>query len=389
MNLQLRDEAVSGFAEHFGGAPTHLVWAPGRINLIGEHTDYHSGMVFPCAIERGIVIAARIGKSNESCIISDADPDVVRLRLSQPDGLLDYPKWVKYALGVPALFGLQQNVPQIEAFVTSNLPLGAGLSSSAAIETGFGELYRAWLGRPESRLELAKLAQKAENEIVGSPCGLMDQIAVLMGQPNHALLISFGDPISINPVPLPSEIGIVVCDTGEKHDIGESGYPARRSQSMEAAQILGFENLGRATLADVEGAKAKLGDLRYRRAKHVVTENQRCRDFAVALQNGQLSQLGELMHQSHMSLKNDYEVSSAALDTTQEIASQLTDCIGVRMTGGGFGGACIALVRSGADESVAEMMQLKMLDRGITNAHCFPVQASSGVFVTDFEQPAS
>ena len=235
------------------------------------------------------------------------------------------------------VLGVTQN---IEAYIVSDLPRGAGLSSSAAMEMAFGTLYGALAGLELTDLELARAGQRCENEFVGVPCGLMDQLATKFGQAGHAVLIDIRCPENLRPIPIPDGISLVVCDTGVKHQLGDSGYPARRRESEEAARLLGVKTLRDAT--NTTG----LEDILERRARHVISEITRVEAFASALTSGDRTEMGALMRASHESLRDDYEVSCTELDAMAQACWE-SGAIGARMTGGGFGGACIALVDSG------------------------------------------
>ena len=363
------------FEATFDGTPEVISVAPGRVNLIGEHTDYHDGYVFPIAVDRYVVVAARLATSS-SRLVSDSFGDSGSFDIEALSG----EKWLKYCLGVPLLWAKDGlDVPEIEAVVVTDLPSGAGLSSSAAIETSFALIYRQWLGLGLDKIALAKSCQRSENLVVGVPCGLMDQLASGCGVAGHALFMDLREPVGVEPVPMPADLAVIVCDTGAKHDLGDSCYPARRRQSEEAAAKLGVK-----VLRDISTAQVLAAGLEHdleRRARHVTSEIERCLEFKQALVRGDLKRLGELMAASHASLRDDYEVSSTELDITQEICLGQPGCIGARMTGGGFGGACVALVNQAIAADFAAKVEAEMKAKGLTSAHVFSVRAADGAHI--------
>jgi len=339
----LIDRATEGFRAAFGGYPEIIAVAPGRVNLIGEHVDYHDGLVFPAAIDRYVVVAASQTPRQSRFVseeLGEAEPFFAHAMVSR-----NLTPWSRYGAGMAWAMGVTTD---IEACVVSDLPRGAGLSSSAAMEMAFGCIYRHIEDLNISEVELARLGQKCENQFVGVPCGLMDQLASKLGKAGHALLIDIREPENLEAIPIPAGLSIVVCDTGVKHELGDSGYPARRRQSEEAAALLGLKVLRDAAPSQVD----RLGGVKFR-ARHVVSEIGRVKAFAQALISKDAQQVGTLMRESHVSLRDDYEVSCPELDAMAEAAWE-TGCIGARMTGGGFGGACVALVE---DELIDEFVQ--------------------------------
>ncbi len=352
--MNVRDAVLQKFRHHFGTSPAVLARAPGRVNLIGEHTDYNDGFVLPAAIDRAVYIAARPRPGDTLVHMLSVDFDAQSTfslyNLDDPD----LPRWSLYPRG--ALWWLQEHgylVPAFDAVIGGDIPIGAGLSSSAAVELVTLELGLALAEASMPQLEKALAGVEVEHQFVGVPCGVMDQMASAMGRADHALLIDCRS-LETTPVPVPAEVSLVILDTGKRRGLVSSEYAARREQCEAAARALGVETLRDASLAEVEEARARLGDLLYRRARHVVSENQRVLEAVEALRSDDLVRVGELLRASHASLRDDYEVSCAELDAMAEIANAQTGCYGARMTGAGFGGCAVALVATDAVSAFVE-----------------------------------
>lgn len=336
-----RERAAEEFRRRFGVAPLAVAQAPGRVNLIGEHTDYHGGYVLPVAIDRNIAVAFSVAEGESHFrTMNRNDESTFEAKTCLPGEILG---WPRYPAGVAWALRDRIAIKELSAFVVGDVPTGAGLSSSAAIEVACASAWNSLAEAPLEPKELALLCQKAENDFVGVPCGVMDQMAAACGQAGHALFLDCRD-LSTRLIPVLDGISIVVCDTGLKHRHSGGSYAERRQESEDAAKVLGVELLRDATLEQVDAHRDRLGDMRYRRARHVVTENSRVLDFVLALEQGHHDQIFELMQASHISLRDDYEVSCPELDAMAESAWSAPGCVGARMTGGGFGGACVALV---------------------------------------------
>lgn len=331
-------DAAATLLDSFSSAKSKITFsfAPGRVNLIGEHTDYNQGFVFPVAMTQGITIAAREnGLSVNRLFSNKAGRGRSFPSTPQPGSVHG---WSRY---VAAISWVLQSKTCFDMAVVSNLPMSSGVSSSAALELAAATLWNHHEKLSHSPQQLALLSQKAENQFVGVNCGIMDQMASAMGKANHAILLDTRDN-SITYAPLDSEIIIFVLDTGMPRSLAESGYNQRRATCEAACKSLDISSLRDATLSDLD----KLTDsLELKRAKHVITENQRCQDFARALADNNLELIGNLMNQSHLSLEHDYEVSSPELNSMVLAANESKGCIGARMTGAGFGGCAIALVK--------------------------------------------
>jgi galactokinase len=348
--MSIRDIVLKTFQDRFGQSPELLARAPGRVNLIGEHTDYNDGFVLPAAINRAIYVAARPRADNQVNFVSVDFNERASFNIEELDNP-ELPAWSKYPRG--ALWWLYDQgytVPGMDAVIGGDVPLGAGLSSSAAVEVVMIELGLALLEAPLSQVDKALAGVEVEHKFIGMPCGVMDQMASAMGVENHALLIDCRSLIA-TPIPMPTEVSIVIMDTAKRRGLVDSEYARRREQCEQAAQILGVTALRDTTMAQVETAKDKLGNVLYRRAKHIVTENQRTQAAAIALRGHALKSVGDALRASHASLRDDYEVSCFELDVISDIANAQQGCYGARMTGGGFGGCAVALVANDAVEA--------------------------------------
>jgi galactokinase len=358
---------LDAFRRRFGTPPQGLYQAPGRVNLIGEHTDYNDGFVLPMAIDRAVWVAAGRGGSATA---EEAPPPgqpqrqvrILALSLGPDlearfslDGLAPDPdqRWSNYVRGV--LAGLDRHARAagrtplggLDLAYAGNVPIGAGLSSSAAVEVAVATAARDLYNLDLPDLELARLCQRAEHEFAGTQCGLMDQIISVAGQEGHALLIDCRT-FTWQPVPLPPGPAVVICDTGQRRSLADSAYNERRAQCEEAARRLGVSSLRDVDPETFEARAGLLPALLRQRARHVVDENQRTQHAAAALRQGDLAAVGRLMNQSHASLRDLYEVSSGALDLMVALAQAQPGCWGARLTGAGFGGCAVALVEQAA-----------------------------------------
>ena len=333
-------------------AAEFVVIAPGRVNLIGEHTDYNDGLVMPCAIDRGLRIAV-VPRAGGRCLVSsDRGGPAAAIDLDQPlvPGRAD---WARYVEGVLAGFQrLGWRVPAFEAAITADLPAGGGLSSSAALEVGIATAVETLCGRRLDPVEKALLCQRAEHEFAGVPCGIMDQFAVTLARRGHALLIDCRSRV-VEHVPLGEDVAVLVIDSGVKHALADGAYAARRRECESAAVRLGVPALRDVALADWPAAERRLPDPERRRARHVVTEIARVVDFAAAARAGDWITAGRLMNASHASLRDDFEVSCRELDLICDSVAGLAGVWGCRMTGGGFGGCAVVLVEASRAAAIA------------------------------------
>jgi galactokinase len=345
----IRDDARAGFEAALGRAPDGLWSAPGRVNLIGEHTDYNEGFVLPFAIDRRTVVALGVRDDRRVRVASTFADELAEIDLDAltPDALSG---WSAYPLGVAwafSEFGADlAAVPGVDLFIDSDVPVGAGLSSSAAIESAVAlALNDVWqLGL--DRRTLARVGQRAENVAVGAPTGIMDQSASLLGEADHAVFLDCRT-LESELVPLglaESGLAILVIDTGVKHSHATGGYGERRAACERGAAAMGASSLRDLHVDDLPRAQQLLDDVTFRRIRHVITENQRVLDTVAVLKAQGASAIGELLDASHRSMRDDFEISVPELDLAVETAVA-AGAIGARMTGGGFGGAAIALVK--------------------------------------------
>jgi galactokinase len=344
-----RDTLRRGFAQKYG-REARLFRAPGRVNLIGEHTDYNGGYVLPLAIDRETVVAAAPREDRAVRAHSFNRDETLCFDLDAPGeprrGIwLDYVEGVARVLeaGGVALRGA-------DLLILSDVPAGAGLSSSAALEVSVGLALSRVSGQSIAPVALALAGQQAEHIYVGTMCGIMDQFVAALGRRGHALLIDCRS-LDASPVPLDTkEVAVVVADTNVRHELATSEYNARRASCERGVELLrerlpGISQLRDVSVADFERHAAELPEVVRRRCRHVITENARTLDAADALRRRDLTEVGRLMKLSHESLRDDYEVSCAELDLLAETAWGLSGVLGSRMTGGGFGGSTVSLVR--------------------------------------------
>ncbi len=332
----MRDRIAREFAEKYGRPPQLVIRSPGRVNLIGDHTDYNDGFVMPIAIDQATWIAAA-PREDRSVDITSIELGTARFDL---DRLETSRTWADYVAGTLSELGLDLE-HGFDAVVRTDIPVGAGLSSSAALELGIARLA-AELGRvPWDPIAAALAAQRAENEFVGMPCGIMDQLIVAGGVRGHALLLDCRS-LDTHKVFVPATATIVILDTGTRRRLVESAYEDRRNACERAAAALGVPALRDATLGMLDSAS--LDPVMRRRARHVITENARTQEAARALAGGDLESFGCLMDESHVSLRDDFKVSGTALDAITDIARRHPGCLGARVTGGGFAGCAVALV---------------------------------------------
>ncbi len=381
-SADIRDEVAAGFEEIYGSAPLGIWSAPGRVNLIGEHTDYNQGFVLPFAINRRTVVALGAREDSTVRVASAYADEVAEIALADlaPERLRDwsaYPLGVAWALGQ---FGADLSaVPGVDLYLESTVPVGAGLSSSAAIESAVAvALNDVWqLGL--DRETLARVGQLAENKAVGAPTGIMDQSASLLGRHDHAVFLDCRS-LESQLVPLGfAEAGLelLVIDTGVSHDHATGGYAARRESCERGAALLGVPSLRDLSVDDLPRAREVLDDETFRRVRHVITENQRVLDTVRVLRESGPLAIGDLLDASHISMRDDFEISVPELDLAVETA-QANGAIGARMTGGGFGGAAIALVPSDGISRIQVAIDGAFAEHGFSQPTTFTVTASDG-----------
>ena len=354
---QLSHRTAAHFEERFGERPQWLVAAPGRVNIIGEHTDYNDGFVLPMAIERWTIMAAGPASQRRASIHSKILNSTAEIDLSHP-AQRGEPAWANYARGVVAGFQrLGVTLNGFRALMESTVPLGSGLSSSAALEVSTATLLEAISGRVLNPVDKALLCQKAEHEFAGVPCGIMDQFTSALARRDHLLLLDCRSrAVELVPMTDPS-VSVLIVNTNVRHTLASGEYGQRRAQCEAAAKAIGVPALRDATLPMLTSAQERLDPIVFRRARHVITEIARTLATAKAISASDWARVGDWMYASHASLRDDYEVSCPELDCVVEIARELgtgAGVIGCRMTGGGFGGCAVSLVRT---EAVVEVQR--------------------------------
>ena len=350
MSLNLMaGRAADLFARCFGHPPRWVVAAPGRVNLIGEHTDYNDGFVLPMAIERYVVIAGDTNAGREVTLHSVTTGETARFDI-RPKVARGEPAWSNYVRGVVAGFAERtKKLPAFDAVIESTLPLGGGLASSAALEVATATLLEAMTGQALEPIAKALLCQRAEHDFAGVPCGIMEQYTSILAQQNHAVLLDCRSRTTTAVPMTDPAITVLIINTNIRHKLAEGEYAQRRSQCEEAADVLKVPALRDATPAMLEAARGQLDPVVFRRAHHVISENERTLQAAKAMQASDWPAAGQLMYASHASLRDDYQVSCPELDTVVEIAQEIGAAggvLGCRMTGGGFGGCAVSLVKT-------------------------------------------
>ncbi len=372
------------FKELFGAEPEAVSRAPGRVNLIGEHTDYNDGFVLPTAIDRATEFAGR-RRSDRTVVLYSVDFEA-RVEFSLDSIPFDREHtWSNYFRGVCKYLEEEgHRLCGAEVVFGGNVPRESGLSSSASVEVGAVAFWRTLLGFPLAPRDGIRLARRAENQFVGVPSGIMDQFASALSRRNHALFLDCRD-LSYRHVPLSQGVRMVVFNSGVKRALAQSEYEVRVRQCQQAVAQLQSERLAIHSLRDVEpvaleARAGRLDDVSLRRARHVVSENQRVLEAVQALEQGELARFGALMNASHESLRKDYEVSSPELDTLVELARNQPGVLGARMTGAGFGGCTVNLVHAEAAEAVYKNVQDEYARKRGYRPEAYIFQASDGAW---------
>lgn len=341
-----KQQAEAAFRYSFGAAPEHFFQAPGRVNLIGEHTDYNDGFVLPVAINFQTVVAARpaLGRTIR-LVAADYNNEQDAFSLDDPIEPHKTYLWANYIRGV--IKGLVSRgflVGGTDLVISGNVPQGAGLSSSAALEVAVGQTFKSLFNLDISRVDLALIGQQAEHTFVGTKCGIMDQLVCAKGQKGHALLIDCRS-LETETVLIPDDLEILIVDSNVTRGLVDSAYNARREQCEDAARLLGLKALRDISLENLKDRIGELPPLVAKRARHVVSENHRTREAAEALATSNIARLSHLMAASHASMRDDFEITIPAIDFIVEtISDVIGERGGVRMTGGGFGGCVVALL---------------------------------------------
>lgn len=376
--MSLQQRVIDAFQRQFGASPAIVVRAPGRVNLIGEHTDYNDGFVLPMAIDRAAWIALR-PRTDRRLVVKSLDFDQsVDVDLNQMTNT--GPGWAEYLKGVAwALTDSGRQLEGWEGVTAGDVPIGAGLSSSAALELATARAFATVSHLDWNPAQMALLSQRAENKWVGVNCGIMDQMISAAGAAGHALLIDCRS-LENQLVPLPAGTAVIVLDTATRRGLVDSAYNERRAQCEAAARFFNVKALRDVSVAQFEARAAELDEVTRRRARHVVTENDRTLKAAEVMRAGDATALGLLMNASHDSLRDDFEVTNAALNTIVEIARQQPGCYGARMTGAGFGGCAVALVKAEATTA---------FDQAVTAAYTQATGLTPNVYICHASDGAS
>ncbi|WP_426766342.1 galactokinase [Pseudarthrobacter sp. 1G09] len=373
-------DLAARFTREFGAAPAGVWRAPGRVNLIGEHTDYNEGFVLPFAIDRTARVAVGIRQDSTVRLLSTyGDQGMVSTTLDalEPGSAKG---WTKYPLGVMwALRGRGIDVPGIDLLLDSDVPLGAGLSSSHAIECAVVTALNELTGAGLAAEDMVLATQRAENDFVGAPTGIMDQSASLRGAKGHAVFLDCRDQ-NATLVPFetePAGLILLVIDTKVSHSHADGGYASRRASCELGAEVMGVKALRDVQVADLEEASGLLDEVTFRRVRHVVTENDRVLQTVERLAAEGPAAIGSLLDASHASMRDDFEISCPELDLAVD-ASRASGAIGARMTGGGFGGAAIALTPVASEEKVRAAVVRAFAEAGYAAPDIFTVSPAAG-----------
>ncbi|KAB7681587.1 galactokinase [Plesiomonas shigelloides] len=377
---ELIDNVKNAFKATLGYAPTHIVQAPGRVNLIGEHTDYNDGFVLPCAINYQTVVAAAKRDDNIVRVISvDYGNAQDEFDLTQEIAFQHDKMWTNYIRGVvKCLLARGFQFTGADIAVSGNVPQGAGLSSSAALEVVIGQTFKVLFNLEISQAEIALNGQQAENEFVGCNCGIMDQMISAEGSQQHAMLLDCRS-LETTSVSMPEELAVVIINSNKKRGLVDSEYNTRREQCEAVAAIFGVKALRDVTLEQFNQKSHELDPLLRKRARHVITENYRTLDAAQALSQHDMQRMGRLMAESHASMRDDFEITVSEIDTLVAMVKEVIgERGGVRMTGGGFGGCVVALVPHDLVASVQDVVDANYEAQTGLKAAIYVCQAMDG-----------
>jgi galactokinase len=392
LKLEMKEliaELQSTFSHHFGTFQKPLiVFSPGRINLIGEHTDYNDGWVLPAAIDKGVYVAIAKSEGNSSVIAVDLQD---RLAFYIKDILVPIKtsSWKNYVLGVVHQLKLETSLNRnFNIVIMSNLPLGSGISSSAALENAVGFGLQQLFDLPLTKIQLARLSQKAEHEFIGVQCGIMDQLASMMGQKDHVMLLDCKSlDMSFIPLEL-KEYTLLLCNSSVKHSLASSEYNKRRAECLEGIQILQkqglkIESLRDVGLDDLKKYRKVLPELIYRRCKYVIEENKRVHSFVRLLEVGDFVGAGDILFQGHEGLRADYEVSCPEIDFMVDFAKSSGLVAGARQMGAGFGGCTLNLLRKEAVDSFLAKLEMAYSEEYALNMTPIEVGIGDGTRVIE------
>ncbi|NOJ24563.1 galactokinase [Vibrio coralliilyticus] len=377
---ELTQAVKASFTQVLNYQPSYIIQAPGRVNLIGEHTDYNDGFVLPCAINyQTVVAAAKRDDSRVRVIAVDYDNQVDEFDLAEEITFQQDKMWANYIRGV-VKFLLQRgyDIQGADLAVSGNVPQGAGLSSSAALEVVIGQTFKVLYNLEMTQAEVALNGQQAENEFVGCNCGIMDQMISAEAMENHAMLLDCRS-LETQPVSMPEDVAVMIINSNKQRGLVGSEYNTRREQCEAAAQRFGVKALRDVTIEQFNAQSEMLDDVVAKRARHVITENDRTLEAADALRANDLKRMGELMAQSHASMRDDFEITVFEVDTLVEIVkSVIGEQGGVRMTGGGFGGCIVALVPPALVDKVTEAVESQYHAATGLKESIYVCQAKSG-----------
>lgn len=356
----VRLKSAQEFESHFGCKPTFLSYAPGRVNLIGEHTDYNDGFVLPCAIKFGTAMTAKKNGTDKMRLLAvDIDHDTDEFVCSATFEAHESKTWSNYLRAMTSLIMQKgHKVEGLDIAITGDIPLGSGLSSSASLEVTFGNLLSQVFGLNIPLQEIALIGQACE-ALNGCKCGIMDQTIVACGKADNALLIDCRS-LKLEQISVPHNLDILIVNSNVKHALVGGEYNERREQCENAAKILGVKALRDATMEMLDAKKAEMDDVTYRRARHVITEDDRVLEAVKAFEQGDLAKLATLMYASHCSMRDDFEITIPEIDGLVEIIREaIGENAAVRMTGGGFGGSVVAVVEPSKVEQVKAAIDAK------------------------------
>ena len=363
--MSLKENTQTLFAEKFGYPASHVIQAPGRVNLIGEHTDYNDGFVLPCAIDYQTVISCSPRNDRLVRVIAaDYDNQSDEFSLDAPIVSHDTQQWSNYVRGVVKHLQKRNNAfGGADLVISGNVPQGAGLSSSASLEVAVGTVFQQLYHLPLDGAQIALNGQEAENQFVGCNCGIMDQLISALGKKDHALLIDCRT-LGTKAISMPEGVAVVIINSNFKRTLVGSEYNTRREQCETGARFFQRQALRDVTVEEFSAVADKLDPIVAKRVRHVLTENARTVEAATALEKGDLLRMGQLMAESHASMRDDFEITVPQIDTLVEIVkATIGDKGGVRMTGGGFGGCIVALIPEAlvpaVKQAVAEQYEAK------------------------------
>jgi galactokinase len=377
MSDALTEKVINKYFHLYHNKPRLLVFAPGRINLIGEHTDYSDGFVLPVAINLGIKIAMIPRKDHLVKLYSiDLNEElIIDLRaLEKEDG-----GWGEYIKGVAWVMGQRgSTLYGWQGVIAGSIPIGAGLSSSAALLVAAVKAFCLSSDLPLSKIEIAQIGKTAESDWVGVNVGIMDQLISVAGKADHAVCLDCRT-LNYEYVAIPENISFVVLDTMTRRELSKSAYNTRHEEIKEASKLLGVRTLRDANLSLLTEKKSLLSDTLYRRARHVISENERVLAFSSAMKNSDLHKMGTLINASHASLRDDYQVSSEELNLIVDIALKQPSCLGARMMGAGFGGCALAIIENANIKAFIKQVAKKYHSETGIQPHIFKVDSEDGV----------